>query len=239
MPLRDADFDVRPAGQPGGQHVARMADITLAAADEFALDFDDPGYGFELGPSDGIGSADYDDIDLGLDFGDGIIGASQAGDMESIGVGRDGASERGVSIGSHMLGQDRDFDALSMREPSEHGFGADMNMDVDMTFGADGMDIDLADLGVGFDGEEVPAIPELGRSPSRACKRHSPTINFTLSDMLLKHPRSPQALKHQETTTPSSPHNRKPQKRRKRKSKSSTPSPSSPTGPKAAGWARE
>ncbi|KZP11623.1 hypothetical protein FIBSPDRAFT_962155 [Athelia psychrophila] len=170
----DADFDVRPAGQPGGQHVARMADITLAAADEFALDFDDPGYGFDLGPSDGIGSADYDDIDLGLDFGDGIIGASQAGDMESIGVGRDGASERGVSIGSHMLGQDHDFDALSMREPSEHGFGADMNMDVDMTFGADGMDIDLADLGVGFDGEEVPAIPELGRSPSRASSPLTP-----------------------------------------------------------------
>lgn len=156
-----------------------MADITLAAADEFALDFDDPGYGFELGPSDGIGSADYEELDLGLDFGDGVIGGSQAGDMESIGVGRDGASERGVSIGSHMLGVG-DFDNISMKEPSEHGFGAEMSMEVDDGFGADvgGMDIDLADLGVGFD--NVPAIPELARSPSRACQYILPLTHLHL-----------------------------------------------------------
>ena len=37
---------------------------------DFQFDFDDAEYGFDLGPSDGIGSQDYD-IDLNLDFGDG------------------------------------------------------------------------------------------------------------------------------------------------------------------------
>lgn len=140
-----------------------MADITLAAADDFNLDFDDPGYGFDLGPSDGIGSADYDDFDLGLDFGD---GNAQAADLESVEMGRDAASVAArASIGSHLLGKDGDFDAISNRALSEDAFGAEMNMDVDMDFGPDvgGMDIDL---GLDFGGQ----TPGLARSPSRACE---------------------------------------------------------------------
>ncbi|KAF7980796.1 hypothetical protein HWV62_36873 [Athelia sp. TMB] len=169
----DADFEIRPSGT-AGQHVARIADITLAAADDFGLlDPNDPNYGFDLGPSDGIGSADYEEINLGLDFGEGLaseyggVGGSAFGDMESIGVGRDAGTERGVSVASHLVGGPVDFDGLSLREPS-------MGMDVDgdgFGFGDDvglgGMDIDLGDLGVGFEAVDLPEVPALARSPSR------------------------------------------------------------------------
>jgi cohesin complex subunit SCC1 len=68
------DFEERPVPTQS-QHVARAADITLTVADDLPLDLDDPGYGFDLGPADGIGSGDFD-IDLGLDFGDGTLNAS-------------------------------------------------------------------------------------------------------------------------------------------------------------------
>lgn len=173
----DVDFDDRPIGQQpgaGGQHVARMADITLATADDFNLDLDDPGYGWDLGPSDGIGSADYDNLDLGLDFGDGV---------ESIEVGRDGpASHAGrESIDSRLLGHGHEnLDLLSnkSREASENPFGADMNIDMgmDIDFGPDvgGMDIDL---GLDFGGQ----TPGQTRSPSRHCKCH-PSLSFTITN---------------------------------------------------------
>lgn len=147
-----------------------MADITLAAADDFNLDLDDPGYGFDLGPSDGIGSHDYEDVDLGLDFGDGF---------ESVEMGRDGpASAAGRhSVDSHFLGKvgvNGDIDMVSnkSREGSENPFGAEMNMDLD--FGPDlgGMDIDL---GLDFGGH----TPGQTRSLSRACEH---IIIFLLAD---------------------------------------------------------
>ncbi|KAI6021418.1 Rec8 like protein-domain-containing protein [Pisolithus microcarpus] len=49
----DIDFEDRIA-EPQGHHT-------------------DPGYGFDLGPSDGIGSQDFGELDLGLDFGDGPV----------------------------------------------------------------------------------------------------------------------------------------------------------------------
>ncbi|KAI6017069.1 Rec8 like protein-domain-containing protein [Pisolithus marmoratus] len=49
------DFEDHIA-EPQGHHVSREADITLQTADEFQLDLDNPGYRFDLGPSDGIGS---------------------------------------------------------------------------------------------------------------------------------------------------------------------------------------
>jgi len=138
-----------------------MADITLTAADDFNLDLDDPGYGFDLGPSDGIGSHDYEDVDLGLDFGDGL---------ESVEMGRDGPAShaRRESMDSNLLGKgdvNGDLDMMShkSREGSENPFGAEMNMDLD--FGPDlgGMDIDL---GLDFGGQ----TPGQTRSPSRACE---------------------------------------------------------------------
>ncbi|EMD37715.1 hypothetical protein CERSUDRAFT_114350 [Gelatoporia subvermispora B] len=169
----DVDFEERPV-RPGGQHIARTADITLAAADDFQFDFDDPGYGFDLGPADGIGSQDYE-VDLGLDFGDGPVSVNEnvqpEDDSMSIEVGRDAVSPRAPreSLGSHILGRhgaDADLDILSAhsRAVSENPFGADMNLD----FGPDlgGMDIDLGlDFGDNPLSEHAPT-PRL--TPSRA-----------------------------------------------------------------------
>ncbi|KAH7919359.1 hypothetical protein BV22DRAFT_865033 [Leucogyrophana mollusca] len=164
----DIDFEDRIA-EPQGQHVARPSDITLATADDFQFDLDDPGYGFDLGPSDGIGSQDYADIDLGLDFGDGPASVLDG----SVEQGRDAPTPRSAreSLASHFMGRhtDKDLDILSnrSRDPSEHPFGADVDMD--MGFGPDigGMDIDL---GLDFGDRplsERAKTPGQTRSPSR------------------------------------------------------------------------
>lgn len=171
------DFEDRPR-QPQNQHIARAADITLATADDIQLDLDDPGYGFDFGPSEGIGSQDFE-LDLGLDIGDGLLGdADRLPEDEtlSVEVGRDAMtphSER-VSVASHLLANDHldgGFDLLSVksREPSEHGFGADMDFGPDLG----GVDIDL-----GLDLGDTPMditmgendLTPLERTPSRACK---------------------------------------------------------------------
>ncbi|KAL4078416.1 Rec8 like protein-domain-containing protein [Scleroderma yunnanense] len=163
----DIDFEDRIA-EPQGHHVARQADITLQTAEDFQLDLDDPGYGFDLGPSDGIGSQDFGELDLGLDFGDGPLSVVD----ESIEVGRDAPTPRSAreSLDSRMMGgteKDADIFSRASRAPSEHGFGADM--DIDMPFGPDvgGMDIDLGlDFGDGPLSEREKT-PGQTRSPSR------------------------------------------------------------------------
>ncbi|KDQ55875.1 hypothetical protein JAAARDRAFT_180766 [Jaapia argillacea MUCL 33604] len=170
----EMDFDLQ-IPQPQGHHVAKEADITLASADDIDFNVDDPGYGWDLGPSDGIGSQDYD-IDLGLDFDDRPVPTDQApreeDDSFSVEVGRDAPVRRDAreSLASHLLGQhgeDMDMDILSQksREPSEHPFGAD----VDMDFGLDlGMDVDL---GIDFndhppsDREKTPGQTRSATSP--------------------------------------------------------------------------
>jgi cohesin complex subunit SCC1 len=166
---RDIDFEDR-IGELQGHHVARQADITLQTTDDFQFDLDDPGYGFDLGPSDGIGSQDFGELDLGLDFGDGPVSVIDA----SVEVGRDAPTPRSPreSLDSRMMGrggEGEDFFSHMSREPSEHPFGADM--DVDMDFGPDtaGMDIDL---GIDFGDRalsEREKTPGQTRSPSRMC----------------------------------------------------------------------
>ncbi|KAG1808330.1 Rec8 like protein-domain-containing protein [Suillus variegatus] len=163
----DIDFEDRIA-EPQGHHVARQADITLQTADDLQFDLDDPGYGFDLGPSDGIGSQDFGELDLGLDFGDGPVSVIDG----SVEVGRDAPTPRSAreSLDSRMMGQGgegEDFFSNRSREPSEHPFGADM--DVDMGFGPDMGNMDI-DLGIDFgdrpssDREKTPGQT---RSPSR------------------------------------------------------------------------
>lgn len=177
--LRDIDFEDRIA-EPQGHHVARQADITLQTAEDFQFDLDDVGYGFDLGPSDGIGSQDFGELDLGLDFGDGPVSVRDASSVVdgSVEVGRDAPPPRNAreSLDSalirHRRAADKDLDTFSYgsREASEHPFGADM--DVDMPFGPDVIGVDL-DLGLDF-GDGLPSerekTPGQTRSPSRMCK---------------------------------------------------------------------
>jgi cohesin complex subunit SCC1 len=157
---RELDFDDRPV-QPTGHHIARVADITLAAADDFTFDFDDAGYGLDLGPADGIGSGDFD-LDLGLSFGD--------NDEVSVEQGRDAVSSR-FSVDSNILGDldgRKDLDLLSQmsRGPSEHPFATDVDMDLGGDF----------DLGISFD-NPLGRDPTPGRiSQSRACTGRLPLL---------------------------------------------------------------
>jgi cohesin complex subunit SCC1 len=137
-------------------------------------DFDlDP---FDVGPSDGIGSQDFD-LDITWD-NEPDAGGSARDDLmsvdDSIGVGRDAPGRRD-SIHSHLLGRtgvDDDMDILShrskTREPSEHPFDVDVDMGL-----PDFEGVNLEDLGIGFD--DVPAQEPIERTPgqtrasSRAC----------------------------------------------------------------------
>ncbi|KAI0690110.1 Rec8 like protein-domain-containing protein [Cytidiella melzeri] len=164
--LPDINWDINyeeRSTQPGGQHIARTADITLATAEDFQYDlgFDD------LAPPD-IGSNDFEELDLGLDFGDGpvsvrggsVVPHSEAEDSMDVEIGRDAAPVRPAreSLASQLLGRrdmDLDLDELSYRsrEASEHPFVADMSIDLHPELG------DL-DLGLDFgDGERPLSEP--------------------------------------------------------------------------------
>ncbi|KAF8585979.1 hypothetical protein K439DRAFT_1387877 [Ramaria rubella] len=169
LDLPDFNLDLDFEAQPGGQHIARQADITLATADDLPLDMDDPGYGFDLGPTDGIGSQDFEldlGLDFGVDFGEGPSNNRGRDDDDlSVEVGRDAPIllDRRASLDSTMLGHgdgDKDLDALSMRsrDASEPAFGSNFDMDLggDMGLGVDmGMDLDL---GLNFGDELEPPI---------------------------------------------------------------------------------
>ncbi|THH10501.1 hypothetical protein EW145_g1287 [Phellinidium pouzarii] len=176
----DFDFEERPH-QQRGQHVARMADITLASANDLQFDFDDAGFGFDMGPDDGIGSQDLD-VDLGIDFGDGPTGddvdrTRPEDETMSVEVGRDAMRSPRASLDSHVFGKglpDMDILSTRSREASEHPFGTDMD------FGGDlgGMDIDLGlDFGDGAAGDytmnEAVLRGSAARSPSRVSSRLS------------------------------------------------------------------
>ncbi|KAH9033135.1 Rec8 like protein-domain-containing protein [Lactarius hengduanensis] len=165
------DFNWNEKFNPKGITMARQADITLATADDLQFGVDDGGYGFDLGPSDGIGSQDYE-VDLGLTFGDEPATPrerSEADDL-SVEVGRDAAPPRAPreSLDSHLLGQGvEEVELLShhSRAPSEHPFANDL----DFGFGPEeGLNIDL-DLDFGDRPvSEGGKTPEQTRSPSRA-----------------------------------------------------------------------
>ncbi|KAF9481568.1 hypothetical protein BDN70DRAFT_854995 [Pholiota conissans] len=172
----DMDFEDRPV-QKQGHHQAHIDDITLRTADDFTqFGANDP---FEIGPSDGIGSQDFNDFDLGINWGDEQNEKSEQMSVDgSVGVGRDANVHRD-SLGPDMFGdQGLDLDVLShrskSRDVSEQPFGAAMDVDPFP-------EVDLGDLGIGFD--DIPAnvnetfgeaegfnggTPGQTRSPSRA-----------------------------------------------------------------------
>ena len=181
---RDQDFQYRPTPSQG-QHIARRADVTLAAFDDFQMDYG--GYYDDLGPDEGIGSQDYA---LPLDFG------PQPGEEEppeeseapgpedetmSIEVGREAAPPRAPreSIDSRLLGQGReDADILSAvsRAASEQPFD-DFGLGVG----------DLTIEGLTFDDVAVPVISDREKTPgqtTRACKFSSSWSNISLLTQL-------------------------------------------------------
>jgi cohesin complex subunit SCC1 len=179
--FRELGFEDRPL-QPHGHHQAHVDDITLRTADDFQqFDFNDP---FDMGPSDGIGSQDFHDVDLGINLDDEPIGGETPNGLddnmsvdESVGVGRDAQHHRD-SIHSRLLtqnGRDLDLDLLSNRSKSrgasEHPFGGDVDMDFPELAG-----MDLGDFGIGFDDmpldniENTEKTPGQTRESSRACK---------------------------------------------------------------------
>jgi len=168
---RDQDFQYRPTPLQG-QHIARRADVTLAAFDDFQMEYAGY-YDLDLGPDDGIGSQDYD---LPLDFGpqpgaeepaeeptEGPEAPGPEDDTMSVEVGREAAPPRAPreSLDSRLLGRGRDdVDILSAasRAVSQQPF------DDDFGLGAGGMIIE----GLSFE----PVVSDHEKTPgqtTRAC----------------------------------------------------------------------
>ena len=166
------DFEDRPL-QRQGHHQAHVDDITLRTADDFQpFDVNNP---FDVGPSDGIESGDFNELDIGIDWGGGEeangIDANDKLDMisldESVGVGRDAGQHRDSLdqdlLARHDMLLDPDLlsHATKSRDNSEQPFEAAMDMDVDMN------------LGIGFDDIPLDVMentPGQTRSSSRACE---------------------------------------------------------------------
>ncbi|KAJ7188332.1 Rec8 like protein-domain-containing protein [Mycena filopes] len=135
----EVDFEERPLAAPQGQHQANADDITLRTADAFQnYDVNDP---FDIGPSDGIGSQDFLDLDdLGLTFGEKLGEDDDNENMSvdgSVGVGRDlPAHEESLDDQFMRNNGDVDMDIFSnhskSRGGSEHPFNGDMHLDIDM-----------------------------------------------------------------------------------------------------------
>lgn len=145
--------------------MARTADITLTNADDLRFDLDDPGYGFDLGPLDGIGSQDFGD--LGISFGDNA-------EPPSVEVGRDAEMSR-MSIDSNLLG-DREA-SIARSRMSEDPFAADPVFD----FGGEAGGMDL-DLGLDFNGGDA-GRPKSSRGcmSFRSCQFSKDLIPFSVS----------------------------------------------------------
>lgn len=168
---RDQDFQYRPTPLQG-QHIARRADVTLAAFDDFQMDYAGY-YDLDLGPDDGIGSQDYA---LPLDFGpqpeaeepaEGSEAPGPEDETMSVEVGREAAPPRAPreSLDSRLLGRGReDLEGLSAvsRAVSEQPYD-------DFGLGAG----DLTIEGLTFDDVALPVISDREKTPgqtTRACR---------------------------------------------------------------------
>lgn len=179
---RDMDFEDRPL-QRQGHHQAHVDDITLRTTDDFQFGQNDP---FDIGPSDGIGSQDFNDVDLGIHWGDELDKSDALSVRDSIGVGRDVQHEGSIEpdlFGGN--GFNPDLELLShksrSRDPSEQPFGSAMDIDIFP-------EVDLGDLGIGFDDPPLDTngrTPSATRSLSRACKsRHISRFDKILTTFL-------------------------------------------------------
>jgi len=186
---RDQDFQYRPTPLQG-QHIARRADVTLAAFDDFQMEYAGY-YDLDLGPDDGIGSQDYA---LPLDFGpqpgaeesaEGFEAPGHEDEAMSVEIGREAAPPRAPreSLDSRLLGRGHDdLDVLSAvsRAVSEQPFD-------DFGLGAGDMTIE----GLTFDDVALPVVSDREKTPgqtTRACGFNSP-CHYVIS--LIHLPASP------------------------------------------------
>ncbi|KIM45031.1 hypothetical protein M413DRAFT_327562 [Hebeloma cylindrosporum] len=183
----EMDFEDRPL-QRQGHHQAHIDDITLRTADDFhQFGANDP---FDIGPSDGIGSQDFNDLDLGIHWDDEQNDKSEVLSMQdSVGVGRDAQIHRDSLepdvMRAHQFGADLDIlsHRSKSRDLSEEPFQSAMDMDIFP-------DVDLGDLGIGFDDlppqvyNDNERTPSQTRSPSRAS---SPLTELPLTPPPLDH----------------------------------------------------
>jgi len=172
---RDLDFEERPARQHG-HHQAHVEDITLPSGNNFdQFGAIDP---FDIGPSDGIGSNDFADLDLGINWGEEQQQTSDAMSVDgSVGVGRDAVSIHGDIDMAHLNGMQKELDMQSIRsrtrELSEQPFLDPLDQDFP-DFGG----MDLGDLGINFDKpleDEDLELPPAKDPSSRACSSLSVT----------------------------------------------------------------
>ncbi len=160
MICRDLDHERYPQHSTGN-HQAHVDDITLHPMDNLQhLDIDL----FDVGAAEGIGSQDFQDIDLGINWDDERYHGSRD-DMSSLGIGRD-ASPR-ASVNSYIGGLAGKPDSfLSARSPDhasanlQHGDAFDVEFS---TFEG----VDLGEFGVGFNHQDSQMPRE--RVLSRAC----------------------------------------------------------------------
>ncbi|KAJ1304775.1 hypothetical protein OPQ81_005911 [Rhizoctonia solani] len=171
MPDMNWDLDFVVSQAPGAtQNLARPGDITLANVGDITLALDDTGYGFDLGPLDGIGSQD---IDLGLDLDEERAPSLKDADGdESMApeAPRDAPTPRSAreSLASFLRPGDDDWERLSQRSRSKT---RELTLEPEPAFDV-GMDIDIGgegglNLGISFDEpsvlaptlEEAPGVP--------------------------------------------------------------------------------
>ncbi|KAF8632498.1 hypothetical protein AX17_004827 [Amanita inopinata Kibby_2008] len=140
------EFEHRPP--LAGYHQAQIEDITLRITDDlqhFGVD------AFDVGPSDGIGSQDFHDVDLGIDWDNERRreDCDEVSISSSLGVGR--KASHTASIGSLIEAGNSLVDAVSLlRSPSQSSgnYNPGSNLETDLPIFEK---VDLAEFGVGFE----------------------------------------------------------------------------------------
>ncbi|CAE7228566.1 unnamed protein product [Rhizoctonia solani] len=206
MPDMNWDLDfVATQVQATTQNIARPGDITLANAGDITLALDDTGYGFDLGPLDGIGSQDID-FDLGLDLDEERAPSAKDGDETmSLEAPRDRPAPRSTreSLASAFIGHgDDDLERLSRRSVSKT---PEVSFEPGPGFDVTGMDVDMAGLDggldLGIDFEEPPALTP-GPAPEVPGTPAAPTAEDTTQ---LEGEKTPLADRSRESTPLSEP----------------------------------
>ncbi|KAK2467755.1 hypothetical protein APHAL10511_000050 [Amanita phalloides] len=176
----DLDFERRPQ-HPIGSHQAHVDDITLRAMDNIQhLDTDL----FDLTIPGGLGSQDFQDIDLDIGWDEHYHESKD--DMSSLGIGRD-VSIR-ASVDSYIEGLAKKSASLISRSPGHSSTdfqdnGVALNAEFPAFEG-----VNLGDFGVGFDRQNAQQDIEPSRasSPLTELPQTPPNTAFDISPLTVE-----------------------------------------------------